>query len=83
MEMRNTIVMENEQNLLVRVNFVEELGGIKYKLVSYEIWTDREKFNQGIPVEWVGDEQYIYCSNHATNNEQSMIQTFKNQFKLK
>lgn len=80
--MERTVVMEHGDNLLVRVNSVEEMGGKKYYLVSYQIWTDREKFTQDVPVEWIGDNQYIYCSNHATNNEESMIKTFKSQFKI-
>lgn len=75
-----TILIDHEDNLLVRVDAVTELGGKEYKLVSYEIWTDHEKFKENICEEWKENEQYIYCSNYATVDEEDMIQTFKKRF---
>ncbi|MNW32215.1 hypothetical protein D3C74_91550 [compost metagenome] len=72
--------MEHEGNLLVRVDAVTELGGKEYKLVSYEIWTDRQKYEESIPYEWKEDGEYIYCSNYATTDEEDMVKTFKRRF---
>ncbi|ASA20249.1 hypothetical protein [Paenibacillus donghaensis] len=80
MEETKTTIMEHEDNLLVRVNSSVMLGDKKYKLVSYEIWTDREKYKENILVEQKQGEQYIYCSNYATTDEEDMIQTFKRRF---
>ncbi|NEZ44365.1 hypothetical protein [Paenibacillus alvei] len=78
--MKRTILMEHEDNLLVLIESAQELGGKSYKMVSYEIWTDRDKYEQNVPFEFVNGEQFIYCSNYATNDRDSMIQTFKKKF---
>lgn len=82
-EVNRTIIMEHEGNLLVRINGVVTLGEKKYKTLSYEIWTDREKFNQNIDIEWKDGNQYIYCSNYATTDEDDMLKTFKRRFNIR
>jgi hypothetical protein len=77
-----TIIMEYQDNLLVRVDSSVVLGSKDYKLVSYEIWTDCEKYKEGIHEEWKEDGQHLYCLNHATTDEEDMIQTFKRRFKI-
>lgn len=71
------ILMEHQDNLLVRVDGTVTLGEEEYNTVSYEIWTDREKFKENIYEEWKDGEQYIYCCNYATTDEEDMIKTFK------
>lgn len=75
-----TIIMEHEDNLLVRVDSSVILGDKEYKLLSYEIWTDREKYEKDIVDERKEDGQYLYCSNYATTDEEDMIRTFKQRF---
>lgn len=53
-----------------------KFGEDSYKTVSYEIWTDREKFESDIHQECKDGEQYIYCSNYATTDDEDMIKTF-------
>ncbi|RJX40954.1 hypothetical protein D3P09_02750 [Paenibacillus pinisoli] len=74
------IIMEHNGNLLVLNEAVQNLGGIDYKLVSYAIWTDKEKYEQDIPTEFIHGEQYIYCSNYAITDRDSMIRIFQHRF---
>lgn len=75
-----TIILEYEDNLLVRVDSSVMLGDKEYKTLSFEIWTDREKYKDNIYEEWKQGEQYLYCTNHATTDENDMIRTFKRRF---
>lgn len=80
MDETKTIIMGHENNLLVRVDSSVMLGGEEYKTLSYEIWTDREKYRDNIVDEWKEDGQHLYCTNYATTDEEDMIRTFKRRF---
>jgi hypothetical protein len=79
-----TILMEQSDSLVVRIDTIEEIDGNKYRTWRHEIWMDRAKFEQGIPVEFIGDMQYIYCYGFAgLLEDESAIKIFKTRFKLK
>lgn len=80
MDETKTVIMEHENNLLVRVDSSVMLGDKEYKTLSFEIWTDREKYEANISDEWKKDGQYLYCTNYAMTDQEDMIRTFKQRF---
>lgn len=80
---KKSILIERENNLLVRCEGVVKFDEHSYETVSYEVWSDRGKFEADIHQEWKDGEQYIYCSNYATTDEEDMIKTFNLLFPVK
>lgn len=78
--MNKFVIKQNGNNILVKVISSIELGGRKCNTISFELWTDIEKYVFDIPEEFIDGHQYIYRSRYATTNEQSAINMFNSRF---
>lgn len=70
---KSTILAENENSILVKVEGCIRIGSISRKALRYEIWSEKEKFIQGIR----SDGKYIYCSGFTGVDENDMIKIFE------
>lgn len=73
---KKVILAEKENKVLLKINDVVKIGNKDYKTVRYEIWFDKEKMEQDIPSECIGDEQYIYCQGFCGGNEEELLGYF-------
>jgi hypothetical protein len=71
------VLIEERGVLLVRKSTLTYLAGEYYFGVSYEMWLDREMYNQGIYGEYLeyGDE-VAYCIPLVGADDQAAIQQF-------
>jgi hypothetical protein len=73
------ILIEEAGRLLVRRSTLTYLAGDYYFGVNYEIWVDREMYNQGIYGEYLEDgDEIVYCFSQAGTDDEEMIELFKN-----
>ena len=73
------ILIEEAGRLLVRRSTFTYLAGDYYFGVHYEIWLDREMYDQGIYGEYLEDgDEVVYCLAQAGTNDEEMIELFKN-----
>lgn len=72
-----TILAEDGQRLLVRIDGEIELAGATYKTWHHEIWSDREKYETGIHVEQTNEGHLHYCANLAGYTDEAAIHTFR------
>lgn len=75
---KKVILAEKENKVLLKINDVVKIGNKDYKTVRYEIWFYKEKMEQDIPSECIGDEQYIYCQGFCGSNEKQIFEHFNN-----
>jgi hypothetical protein len=72
------VLIEENGELLVRKSILTYLAGDYYFGVNYEIWHDREMYNQGIYGEYLEDgEEVVYYTALAGSDEKEMIELFK------
>ncbi|WP_143067103.1 hypothetical protein [Paenibacillus sp. OK076] len=72
-----TVLKEKNNYLLARIDSVVNIGDQKYEGIRFEIWSDREKFEQGITDECIDGQNYIYCSGYAGSSEEDVIRIFE------
>lgn len=73
------ILIEDAERFLVRRATLTYLAGDYYFGVNYEIWVDREMYNQGIYGEYLEDgDEIAYCFAQAGSSDEEMIELFKN-----
>lgn len=78
-DQKKTIVMKDGDRLLVRVETKLQLGSKEYLSVSFEMWNDFNKYEQNTRSEEKNGQQYIYCMNYATTDQESAIFFFYSQ----
>lgn len=67
------ILLDDGERILVRSMTAEKIGSETYISIRYEIWSDKNKYLEGIPAE--GNK--IYCSGYAGPSEEDMINLFQ------
>lgn len=73
------ILIEEDGRLLVRRSTLTYLAGEYYFGVNYEIWVDREMYDQGIYGDYYEDgDEIIYCYAQTGTDDEEMIELFKN-----
>lgn len=75
-----TILLERDGVLLVRLDSVVEMGGKRYNAWRHEIWTDRGKFENGTVDEWIDGEQLIYCTGLSGYDDAAASDLFNRRF---
>jgi hypothetical protein len=71
------VLIEDGGVLLVRKSTLTYLAGDYYFGVSYEMWLDREMYNQGIYGEYLEDgDEVAYCIPLAGTDDQAAIKQF-------
>lgn len=70
------VIAEDDNRLLVRVAGAMKLDGKWWPTLNHELWTDKEKFRQGIPSEVKGRTQCIYMVNITGSTEDILIEYF-------
>jgi hypothetical protein len=64
--------------LLVRKSTLTYLAGDYYFGVNYEMWLDREMYNQGIYGEYLEDgDEVVYCIPLVGTDDQEAVEQFK------
>jgi hypothetical protein len=72
------VLIEENGELLIRRSMLTYLAGDYYFGVNYEIWHDREMYNQGIYGEYLEDgEEVVYYTALAGSDDKEMIELFK------
>jgi hypothetical protein len=72
------VLIEENGELLIRRSMLTYLAGDYYFGVNYEIWHDREMFNQGIYGEYLEDgEEVVYYTALAGTDDKEMIEMFQ------
>jgi hypothetical protein len=71
------VLIEDGEVLLVRKSTLTYLAGDYYFGVSYEMWFDREMYNQGIYGEYLdGGDEVAYCIPLVGADDQAAIEQF-------
>jgi hypothetical protein len=71
------VLIEEDGVLLVRKSTLTYLAGDYYFGVSYEMWLDREMYNQGIYGEYLEDgDEVAYCIPLVGTDDQAAIKQF-------
>lgn len=71
------MIMEKNEKLLVRKGTLTYLAGVYYFGVNYEIWQDRQKYEQGIYGEYLDDGQHlVYCTAYSGVDDKEMMELF-------
>jgi hypothetical protein len=72
------VLIEENGELLIRRSMLTYLAGNYYFGVNYEIWHDREMYNQGIYGEYLEDgEEVVYYTALAGSDDKEMIELFQ------
>jgi hypothetical protein len=72
------VLIEENGELLIRRSMLTYLAGDYYFGVNYEIWHDREMYNQGIYGEYLEDgEEVVYYTALAGTDDKEMIEMFQ------
>jgi hypothetical protein len=72
------MLIEDGGVLLVRKSALTYVAGDYYFGVSYEMWMDREMYNQGIYGEYLEDgEEVVYYTALAGSDDKEMIELFQ------
>jgi hypothetical protein len=74
--MKKTILAEKKDKTLLRVDDVITVGNKKYKAVSYEIWSNKDKMKQEITSEEKNGNIYIYCQGRVGCKESEILEDF-------
>jgi hypothetical protein len=74
------ILSEKDGILLVRKSTLTYLAGDYFFGVSYEMWQDREMYNQGIYGEYLEDEdedEIVYCIPLVGQDDEEALEQFR------
>jgi hypothetical protein len=71
-----TILAEQGERVLVKVVSERELNGKMFTTKRFEFWRNKEKFHQNIKSEYINGQQFIYCSNFAGEDEETLLKQF-------
>lgn len=74
------ILKEYQGNLLCRKISMLNMAGTWCFGLRHEIWNDREKFDQDIPVEFDKEGMLIYMSGFAGSTDEKMIELFNEKY---
>ncbi|PAD73890.1 hypothetical protein [Paenibacillus campinasensis] len=74
---KRTILAEDGDRLLVRIEGELELDSATFRTCHHEIWTDRQKYEAGIHVERADNGLVHYSANLAGYTDEYATQIFK------
>lgn len=70
-----TVLAEQGQEVLIRIDGAREIGGQIYRTRRHEWWYDRGMMEQGIHSDEHG---HIYCRGFAGSKDEEVLEIFKN-----
>lgn len=71
-----TVLAEHGQEVLIRIEGKENIGGMAYRTVRHEWWFDRDMMEKGIRSD---EDGRIFYRGFAGTPEEQVLETFRNE----